>query len=190
MKELIGRKMEGFSFDGKITYNPSMDEVIGVAGTIVDASEDLVMVQFNDDKWAYPTKLAKKHLLEKPKEKKQDVNNWMTQLQPILDEFKDGDDTPLDGDEVDDLCRIIKAKINLNEGNITASEYTDGTSSKTTVNNCLSKEDMSIVDTALNYAYNDTMERIGNLRRLVDGESVKTLIEYANKFLNVQDKLK
>ena len=50
--------------------------------------------------------------------------NWIEMLQPIIDEYKDGNlDEALDGDEVDDLCGIIHAKINLQEGNITNAEY-------------------------------------------------------------------
>jgi len=53
----------------------------------------------------------------------EDVNDWIKYLQPIINEYKDGDDEALDGDRVDDLCKIIKAKINLNEGNCTKEEY-------------------------------------------------------------------
>ena len=41
----------------------------------------------------------------------------------LIEEYKGGTNEPLDGDEVDRLCEIIKAKINLNEGNITEEEY-------------------------------------------------------------------
>lgn len=51
------------------------------------------------------------------------MKNWTEQLQPIIDEYKDGDDTPLDWDSVDELAYIIKAKINLQEGNLTPEEY-------------------------------------------------------------------
>lgn len=51
------------------------------------------------------------------------MESWETQLQPIIDEYKDGCIDPLDGDDVDNLCTIIKAKINLMEGNITQEEY-------------------------------------------------------------------
>ena len=47
---------------------------------------------------------------------------WIDQLLPIIDEYKDGGEA-LDGDEVDSLCSIIRAKINLQEGNITEVEY-------------------------------------------------------------------
>jgi uncharacterized membrane protein len=51
------------------------------------------------------------------------MKTWIEQLQPIIEEYKDGSDEPLDGDEVDRLIDIIKAKINLHEGNITEEEY-------------------------------------------------------------------
>lgn len=50
-------------------------------------------------------------------------NEWINLLLPIIEEYKNGDTEPLDGDEVDRLCEIIKAKINLQEGNITQEEY-------------------------------------------------------------------
>lgn len=51
------------------------------------------------------------------------MNNWIEQLVPIIEEYKDGYDQPLTIEEVEDLCKIIKAKINLKEGNITEEEY-------------------------------------------------------------------
>jgi len=52
------------------------------------------------------------------------MKSWIDQLIPIIDEYKNGSlDEPLDGDAVDRLCAIIKAKINLQEGNITNEEY-------------------------------------------------------------------
>ena len=50
------------------------------------------------------------------------MDSYMEQLLPIIEEYRDGDE-PLDGDEVDRLCDVIKAKINLHEGNITEHEY-------------------------------------------------------------------
>lgn len=41
----------------------------------------------------------------------------------IIGEYKEGDNTPLDGDEVYRLSQIIKTKINLQEGNILQGEY-------------------------------------------------------------------
>ena len=52
-------------------------------------------------------------------------NTWIEQLLPIIWEYKDGDNEPLDGDEVDRLTEIIRAKINLQEGNITEEEYNE-----------------------------------------------------------------
>ena len=47
----------------------------------------------------------------------------MEQLQPIVDEYKDGDDTPLDTDEGEGLIKILRAKLNFSEGNISEEEY-------------------------------------------------------------------
>ncbi len=45
-------------------------------------------------------------------------------LAEIILEYRGGyDDEPLDGDGVDDLVEILRAKINLHEGNITQEEY-------------------------------------------------------------------
>lgn len=50
-------------------------------------------------------------------------NGWMeTTLRDIIIEFR-GSDEPLDGDGVDELIEILRAKINLHEGNITEDEY-------------------------------------------------------------------
>ena len=51
--------------------------------------------------------------------------SWIEQLMPIIEEYRDGSNEPLDGDAVDDLVKIIKAKINLQEGNITEEEYNE-----------------------------------------------------------------
>ena len=51
------------------------------------------------------------------------MKSWIEQLQPIIQEYKDGSDEALDGDDVDSLVHIIKAKVNLHEGNITEDEY-------------------------------------------------------------------
>lgn len=49
---------------------------------------------------------------------------WTECLLPIIMEYRQFDtNTPLDGDEVERLCEILKAKINLHEGNITEEEY-------------------------------------------------------------------
>jgi len=47
---------------------------------------------------------------------------WIDRLLPIIEEYRDGGEA-LDGDEVDSLCSILRAKINLHEGNITETEY-------------------------------------------------------------------
>jgi hypothetical protein len=51
--------------------------------------------------------------------------DWIKQLLPIVEDFKDGDPEPLSCEDVDNLTRIFKAKINLHEGNITQDEYND-----------------------------------------------------------------
>lgn len=48
---------------------------------------------------------------------------WRSQLQEIIDGYKDGEAEPLDGDEVDRLVEIIRLKLNFMEGNITQEEY-------------------------------------------------------------------
>ena len=60
------------------------------------------------------------------------MESWIKQLLPIIEEYRGGavsfannENEPLDGDEVDDLVKIIKAKINLHEGNITEEEYNE-----------------------------------------------------------------
>ena len=60
------------------------------------------------------------------------MESWIEQLLPIIEEYRGGavsfdydENEPLDGDEVDDLCKIIKAKINLHEGNITEQQYNE-----------------------------------------------------------------
>lgn len=44
-------------------------------------------------------------------------------LSEIIEEYKDGDAEPLDGDAVDNLTEIIRIKLNLTEGNLTENEY-------------------------------------------------------------------
>lgn len=51
------------------------------------------------------------------------MESWIAQLLPIRNEYMDGNDEPMDGDDVDDLVKIIRAKLNLQEGNITEHEY-------------------------------------------------------------------
>ena len=52
---------------------------------------------------------------------------WHEQLEHILEQYREVQgipaDDPLDGDEVEHLCHILKAKLNLIEGNITEEEY-------------------------------------------------------------------
>lgn len=52
------------------------------------------------------------------------MESWILQLMPIRNEYMDGSvDEPMDGDDVDELCKTIKAKLNYHEGNIDEREY-------------------------------------------------------------------
>lgn len=51
------------------------------------------------------------------------MKNWIEQLMPIRNEYMENNPEPMDGDDVEDLIKIIRAKINLNEGNIDEKEY-------------------------------------------------------------------
>ena len=60
------------------------------------------------------------------------MESWIEQLLPIIEEYRGGavsfandENEPLNGDDVDNLCKIIKAKINLHEGNITEQQYNE-----------------------------------------------------------------
>jgi len=50
------------------------------------------------------------------------MKDWITQLLPIIEEFKDGDDTSLDSEEVEKLSLIIRLKIDVHQGNISDKE--------------------------------------------------------------------
>ena len=50
------------------------------------------------------------------------MNDWIEQLQPIIDEYKSGDDSPLSPDEVERLALIIRFKIDVNQGNVSVEE--------------------------------------------------------------------
>ena len=48
---------------------------------------------------------------------------WDEMVAKLLEEYKEWIDEPLDGDEVDAFIKIISAKANLIEWNITKREY-------------------------------------------------------------------
>ena len=50
------------------------------------------------------------------------MNSWIDQLRPIIEEFKDGDNTPLSSIEVERLALIIRFKIDVEEGNISVED--------------------------------------------------------------------
>lgn len=51
---------------------------------------------------------------------------WEKELLAIINDYKNGSNEALDGDEVERLTNIIKGKINFQEGNITLDEYLKG----------------------------------------------------------------
>ena len=50
------------------------------------------------------------------------IGDWIEQLQPIINEYKDGDDSPLSPDEVERLALIIRFKIDVNQGNVSVED--------------------------------------------------------------------
>ena len=50
------------------------------------------------------------------------IGSWIDQLQPIIDEYMDGDDTPLTSTEVERLALIIRFKIDVQQGNISVKD--------------------------------------------------------------------
>ena len=48
--------------------------------------------------------------------------SWIDQLEPIIEEYKDGDDSPLTPAEVERLALIIRFKIDVYEGNISVED--------------------------------------------------------------------
>ena len=50
------------------------------------------------------------------------MKNWINQLKPIIEEFKDGDNTPLSSIEVERLALIIRFKIDVNQENISVED--------------------------------------------------------------------
>ena len=48
--------------------------------------------------------------------------SWIDQLEPIIEEYKDGDDSPLTKKEVERLALIIRFKIDVYEGNISVED--------------------------------------------------------------------
>ena len=50
------------------------------------------------------------------------MNSWIEQLEPIIKEYKDGDDSLLTSNEVERLALIIRFKIDVYEGNISVED--------------------------------------------------------------------
>ena len=51
--------------------------------------------------------------------------SWIEQLRPIIKDFKEGKNEPLNTQEVERLSLIIRLKIDLEEGNITKKDLED-----------------------------------------------------------------
>ena len=49
-------------------------------------------------------------------------SKWIDHLKPIVDEYMDGDDTPLTPTEVERLALIIRFKIDVQQGNVTVED--------------------------------------------------------------------
>jgi hypothetical protein len=52
---------------------------------------------------------------------KEMLGDWIDQLQPIIDEYADGDE-PLSPAEVERLALIIRFKIDVNQGNVSVED--------------------------------------------------------------------
>jgi len=50
------------------------------------------------------------------------LGDWIDQLQPIIDEYMDGDDSPLSPAEVERLALIIRFKIDVDQGNVSVED--------------------------------------------------------------------
>ena len=50
------------------------------------------------------------------------MGDWIEQLQPIINEYKSGDDSPLSPYEVERLALIIRFKIDVNQGNVSVED--------------------------------------------------------------------
>lgn len=71
MKNLIGKKVRGFKFDGihnGVFYTEEMEKYIGEIGTIKNSNKEVVRVQFKSDWFIYPASLIEQHLVEEDPE--------------------------------------------------------------------------------------------------------------------------
>ena len=50
------------------------------------------------------------------------LGDWIDQLKPIIDEYMDGDDSPLSPAEVERLALIIRFKIDVDQGNVSVED--------------------------------------------------------------------
>ena len=80
MKELIGKKIKGFSFKSKSAslpiYNKEMDNYIGKIGVIYSVGKGFIDVQFDNRPWSYPLPEALNHIVEEHPQRGDEVLVW------------------------------------------------------------------------------------------------------------------
>lgn len=62
MKNLVGRKIKGFEFEGDY-FNSEMKEYIDKIGLIKDFNKNTAVVEFDDATWGYPIDQIQPHLI-------------------------------------------------------------------------------------------------------------------------------
>ena len=93
-KDLIGRKIVGFSFKGS-GYVKEMDKHIGCFGTIREIDKEFVLIGFNkgEEGWYYPLKKVKKNLVE---DSQTFFKNTEEQVEFTIQEIADIIDIPVE----------------------------------------------------------------------------------------------
>ena len=76
-------------------------------------------------------------MISKLDDKAQVSDNWLDKLQPIIDEYMDGDDTPLTPIEVERLALIIRFKIDVQQGNVSIEDMEKALDEHSISNNTL-----------------------------------------------------
>ena len=76
-------------------------------------------------------------MISKLDDRTQVSDNWLDKLQPIIDEYMDGDDTPLTPIEVERLALIIRFKIDVQQGNVSIEDMEKALDEHSISNNTL-----------------------------------------------------
>jgi hypothetical protein len=80
MKDLIGKQIVGFEFEGYPNFPEIMKNYIGKTGTIVSIVHNCCKVKFsNGSEWAYPYPKILDHIIEPEKSMEEIISN-MKQL--------------------------------------------------------------------------------------------------------------